>query len=161
MRGTMSERQLAGDDVGYPGIKHLSRSICALYSRLLLRAGSGAQGLPRSGLSPRNSASPRAQQERGNFCPAASSVVRDTATADHVASWTLFHVLARKLYPPRAAAQGGQPSHPPCSRCRRSGLSLPKWSAGLRAEVGGSQPAAEGAASSSNTQLCSPHTKLL
>lgn len=71
--------------MGYPGTKHLSPSICALHSRPLLRAGSGAQGLPRSGLSRRNSVSPRAQQERGDFFLAASSMGRGPAIADHVA----------------------------------------------------------------------------
>lgn len=34
---------------------------------VLLRAGPGAQGLPPSGFSPRNSASPRARQQEGDF----------------------------------------------------------------------------------------------
>lgn len=70
--------------MAYPGIKHLSLSL-SLYTADPAEGGSGAQGLPRSGFSPRNSASPRAQHQRGDFFPAACSVGRDTAIAGRVA----------------------------------------------------------------------------
>ncbi|XP_064290216.1 collagen alpha-1(I) chain-like [Passer domesticus] len=97
-----------------------------------LRAGPGAQGLPRSLFPRRNPASPRAQRQRGDRFPVACSVGRDTAIADH--SWTLFRALARKVYPPRAAAQGGQPSHPPCSSSAAHDFPRNGWHGGLCAE---------------------------